>query len=108
MPNVPKTPKELPVSLITDHYAGEHAFIDSFGGLIPCVVLSVIKETQEGVTSGVVEVKVKKTMGGYREGEICVKENALYVVPVTNVKLRGHSFRIVDRYNWRKGEKPKA
>jgi hypothetical protein len=66
--------------------AGCKAYIDSFAGLIPCVVLSVHNKWE-------VSVKLTATRGAYKRGET-ITENSLHVVPRAAVHVRNGQYRI--------------
>jgi hypothetical protein len=91
------TGRPCPDSSLNQFGAGEKAVIDSFGGLIPCVVKRVV-EPGRGLyaTEGKIEVEVTKKMAGYSKGEI-VERPASKVVPVKHV-IRGQYKSTVNVY----------
>lgn len=56
----------------TVHLIGTPAYIDSFGGLVPCTVVE-IRRTCEGHRIGKlgeIVVRIEKTKAGYKQGEL--------------------------------------
>jgi hypothetical protein len=80
--------------------AGKQAMIDSFGGMIPCVVKKVIEPGRgQYPTEGKVQVEVTKSVGGYRKGEI-VERSASYIVPCGYLRRGKYSSSINTLYRW--------
>jgi hypothetical protein len=82
------------------HRAGELAYLDSFGGMLPVTVVSVEREgsgrTVVGPDEGELTVRLNVTRGGYRKGEQ-ITTKAHNVVPRDHTRPRGH---INSDYRW--------
>lgn len=80
---------------------GTKVYIDSFGGMIPCTVIEILKSGANGIQIGHDEltVKVEETRGGYTKGEI-VTRSAAYTPPRKQRFLRSHSYRINTAYKY--------
>lgn len=79
--------------------AGTEAYIDTFGGMVPCTVLLVNKPCN-GRRIGdhdELTVRVDKTMAGYRKGEI-VNRSAAYTPPKVCRIKRQYEYRINTLY----------
>lgn len=82
--------------------AGKKAFIDSFGGLVPCRVVEVCKPGTGRFAGGVVEVRI--LAGGpmqwaYPVGSID-QFPATSVIPCNHLVKRGYKLRIDINYEW--------
>lgn len=77
------------------------AFLDTFSGMIPCVVTEVLKPGANGKRIGRNEVKIRitKDVGAYRKGEI-LTESASNVVPRNHRIKRGYTYRINVMYQY--------
>jgi hypothetical protein len=82
------------------HRAGELAYLDSFGGMLPVTVVSVEQEGSgriaAGPGQGEITVRLNVTRGGYRKGEE-ITQKACNVVPRDHTRPRGH---INSDYRW--------
>lgn len=81
--------KQLPVL-----EAGTKAYIDSFAGLIPCVVLAIRERELYGCEA---TVKVTAARPGYQRGEE-VTRASFFFIPRECVKVRNHKY--VVRGTW--------
>lgn len=83
--------------------AGEKAYLDSFGGMIKCVVVSVdepgIGYAVTGRDAGKITVKLTVTRGGYARGELLTM-GASQVVPRAQHYYRRGIGRINSLYAW--------
>lgn len=76
------------------------AYIDSFGGLVPCKALEVIYEQAIGAMVYVnVRAKITANRAGYRKGEI-VTQRGNYIVPRKQVFIRDGKYQINTQYTW--------
>lgn len=66
------------------------AYFDSFSGLIPCKVLSVVK----GEFGIKVKVKLTKGQGSYKKFEK-ITESSLHIIPRKSIKYYGGNARIL-------------
>lgn len=85
----------------TEHGVNTPAYIDSFGGMVPCIVIE-IHESCDGTRIGQrdqLTVRVEKTMAGYRKGEI-VQCSAAYTPPRSCRFLKGYFYRIRTNYRY--------
>jgi hypothetical protein len=86
---------------MTQFTAGTPAFIDSFGGMVPCTVIEVHTPCN-GRRIGPrneLTVRVDKTMAGYRKGEV-LQRNAAYTPPKV-CRIKGQFFyRIQTTYEY--------
>lgn len=89
------------IELATAYGVGTKAYVDSFGGMIPCVVTEIHKPNANGIVIGHDEltVRIEETRGGYTKGEI-VKRSAAYTPPRKHRILRGYSYRINTAYKY--------
>ena len=80
---------------------GTKSYVDSFGGMIPCVVIAILKPNANGIVIGHDEltVKIEETRGGYTKGEI-VTRSAAYTPPRKHRILRGSQYRINTAYKY--------
>lgn len=80
---------------------GTKAYVDSFAGLIPCVVTQIHKPNANGITIGRDEltVRMEETRGGYTKGEI-VTRSAAYTPPQKQCVRRDYSRRILTAYKY--------
>lgn len=89
----------------TTHYAefgvNTPAFIDTFGGLVPCIVREVRNACNGRLIGkrGELLVEVTKTMAGYRKGER-VEQVAAYTPPRKMIVRRQYSRRILCCYKY--------
>lgn len=85
----------------TPYGVGTKAYVDSFAGMIPCVVTEIHKPNANGIVIGQEEltVRIEETRGGYAKGEI-VKRSAAYTPPRKQRILRGYSYRINTAYKY--------
>ncbi len=82
--------------------AGDPAYLDSFGGLLPVTVLEVVTPGdgwQVAPPSGEIHVKMNVTRAGYHKGEVLL-EPAHKVIPRSQVIHREYSDRIISLYRW--------
>lgn len=77
------------------------AFIDSFGGLIPCIVREIRKVANGHIVGERNEllVEVSVTMGGYKKGEL-VERSACYTPPRRMIVRKKYSSRILTNYQY--------
>lgn len=98
--------------LLKTYGVGTKAFIDTFAGLVPCTVVEVKKPgSGKSVTEGEIVVKITKTVGAYKKGEILTRA-ASKIVPkshVVNLRSRTKAQRIntLYRYNPRRKRRTK-
>lgn len=89
-----------PEACLKTYGAGAKALIDTFGGMVPCVVKRVVEPGRgQYATEGKIEVEVKKSMAGYREGEV-VMYSASKIVPPEQVRRREYSSVVNTLYRW--------
>lgn len=97
-----------PETVITDrgeapvYHAGTLAYLDSFGGMIPCTVVEVLLPGTGYIVapkSGKIRARINVTRGGYHRGEIGLF-GAADVVPRNHHHYRGGSGRINSLYAW--------
>jgi len=86
------------------HHAGELAYLDSFGGMLPVTVVSVEEEGSgriaAGPGQGSLTIRPNVTRGGYQRGEIIAGQKACSVVPRDHHHYRGGHGRINAEYRW--------
>lgn len=83
--------------------AGTLAFVDSFGGLVPCKVVAVSKGGPFPgwiVAQGEISVKVTASRAGYRKGELLTGRAASNIIPRSQVVTRKGQYRIRTNFSW--------
>jgi len=94
---------------MTDHYAGELAYIDTMrNGMVPVKVTEVVAGAAGHELSGSITVKVTATRGAYRRGEVIAGNYAARIVPRSKHHYRAGIGRISPAYAWRTGPNPNA
>lgn len=79
---------------MNEYGIGTLAYIDSFGGLIPCKVIE-INEIPRKIT-----VKVTANRPGYKRNEI-VTYHASWIIPRSSVYISCGKYKIRNNYVWR-------
>jgi hypothetical protein len=78
--------------------AGQLAFLDTFAGLVPCKVRTLVldDDSPAGVLRWTVTVKLTATRGAYKRGEVLTfaGDDGRNVVPRSAVYVRNYKFRI--------------
>jgi hypothetical protein len=86
---------------LTQHYAGELAYVDSFAGLIPCRVTRVYVKPGElpGLDKVCCDFTVTANRPGWKRGDRG-SDTTDWVVPRASVRRRKYGLRIVNDYEW--------
>ena len=89
------------ISNCKEYKIGTKGYYDTFSGMIPCIVRSIINSGSNGiiVTHKDVEIELTKTMGAYRKGEKLIV-GAKDVVPKQHRIRNGYSYRILTNYKF--------
>jgi hypothetical protein len=85
-----------------EYKADTKAFIDGFGGMIPCTVLQVKEDCEGHIVSPhkkQLVIRVDETRGGYQKGEI-LDANAFYTPPRAQRVKRKYSCTINTGYRY--------
>lgn len=71
---------------MSEHKAGELAYLDTFSGLVPCKVLAVL-ESGDGhhCSGGRLMIRLTAGRGAYRKGEV-LDERAFSVIPRSHAR----------------------
>lgn len=83
----------------TDNYTtygvGTKAYLDTFAGMVPCVVTEILRPGANGklITRDDVVIKLTQTVQAYKKGEI-LTESASSVVPRKQIIERKYSRRV--------------
>lgn len=89
---------------LVKHYPGELAFYNSFSGLIPCKVLSVLSLNLDNNPTKVKIITTAKRAGGWLKGEI-IECPTYHVVPRESVFMHCGQFKIRNNYEWKDTQK---
>jgi hypothetical protein len=81
---------------LAEHRAGEPALLDTFAGMVPCVVVAVDTTGRYGTE---VVVRLTSNHGAYRKGETVVQRDH-WVVPRGSHYYRDGIGRIRHDYVW--------
>jgi hypothetical protein len=89
---------------VTAYGVGTKAYIDGFGGMVPCTVTKILKPGANGRIIGneEIEVVITETMAGYTAGEH-VKCSAAYTPPRAQRLVRGYHYRVNVNYSYEVG-----
>lgn len=72
---------------------GCKAYLDCFGGLIPCVVCAISGRSHVATSSIKVTIEITKTGRGYQQGERLTR-SSLWVIPREAIRYSSYSARI--------------
>lgn len=89
------------IAAAASYGVGTKAFVDTFGGMVPCVVTEIHKPNANGIVIGHNEltVRITETRAGYVKGEL-VMRSAASTPPRKHRFLRGYSYRINVNYKY--------